>query len=83
MMMSSVARVKVIKTKVIFRNHTKGVSNQASSNLDHEIKTYSCSNSSIKTRKNEKVGKFFFGLHNGAIRRLQIGARGIANTGQL
>ena len=74
MMMSSVPSVKFIKVKVIFRNHTKGVSNQVSSNSDQEIKSHSCSNSSIKTRKNEKVGKFFFGLHNGAIRRLQIGA---------
>ena len=31
-MMSSVARVKFIKTKVIFRYHNKGVSNQVSSN---------------------------------------------------
>ena len=37
MMMSSVARVKFIKTKVILRYHTKGVSNQVSSNSDHEI----------------------------------------------
>ena len=44
-----------------------------SSNSDHEIKSYSCSNSSIKIRKNEKVGEKL-GLHNGAIRRLHIGA---------
>ena len=74
MMMSSVASVKFIKTKVIFRNHTKGVSNQVSPNSDHEIKSYSCSNFSIKTRKKRKSGEKNFGLHNGAIRRLQIGA---------
>ena len=45
--MSSVAKAKFIKTK--------GVSSQVSSNSDHEIKTYSCSNSSIKMGKNEKV----------------------------
>ena len=38
MMMPSVARVKFVKTKVTFRYHTKGVSNQVSSNSDHEIK---------------------------------------------
>ena len=74
MMMSLVARVKFIKTNVIFRNHTKGASNQVSSNSDHEIKSYSCSNSSIKTRKNEKVGDKKLRLHNGAIKRLKIGA---------
>ena len=30
--MSSVARVKFCKTKIIFRYHTKGISNQVSSN---------------------------------------------------
>ena len=65
MMMPSVAWVKFIKTKVIFRNHTKGVWNQVSSNSDHEIKSYSCSNSSIKMRKNEKVGKFFWVTQRG------------------
>ena len=34
----SVARVKVIKAKVIFRYHTKAISNQVSSYSDHEIK---------------------------------------------
>ena len=38
--MSSVARVKFIKTKIIFRYHTKGISNQVSSNSDHEIKIH-------------------------------------------
>ena len=37
MMMSSVARVKSIKTKVIFRYHTKHVSNQVSSTWNHKI----------------------------------------------
>ena len=60
MMMSSVARVKFIKTKVIFRYHTKDVSNQVSSNSDHEIKSYLCSNSTTKmkwekTKKIEKI----------------------------
>ena len=73
--MSSVARVKFIKTKVIFRYHTKGVSNQVSSNSDQEIKSYSCSNSSTKMGKTKKWGK------NGAIRGLQVGARGITNRG--
>ena len=61
MIMSSVARVKFIKTKVIFRYHAKSVSNQVSSNSDHEIKSYLCSNSSIKIGKNENVGNNFLG----------------------
>ena len=48
MMIPSVTRVEFIKTKIIFRYHTKGVSDQVSSNSDHEIKSYSCSNSSTK-----------------------------------
>ena len=60
MMMSSVSRVKLIKTKVIFRYHTKGVSNQVSLNLDHEIKGYLCSNSNTKMGKNEKKDKIFW-----------------------
>ena len=60
MLMPSVARVKFIKTKVISRYHIKGVSNQVSSSSDHEIKSYSCSNSSTKVGKNEKVGKIFW-----------------------
>ena len=67
-MMPSVAKVKFIKTKVIFRYHTKGVSNQVSSNSDNEIKSSSCSNG--EKRKSEKK---FSGLENGAIRGLQIG----------
>ena len=50
MMMSTVARVKFIN---------KGVSNQVSSNSDHEIKNYSRSNSTTKMGKNEKAGKKF------------------------
>ena len=65
MMMSSVARVKSIKTKVIFRYHTKGVSNQVSSNSDHEIKSFSYSNSITKMGKKEKVGKHFLGYKTG------------------
>ena len=65
MMMSSLVRVKFIKTKVIFRYHTKGVSNQVLSNSDHEIKSHSCLNSSTKTRKIEKVGKIFLGYKTG------------------
>ena len=83
------ARVKFIIIKVIFRYHTKGISDQVSSYSDREIKSYSCSNSSTKVGKNEKSGRKFSGLQNGVIRRLQIGtgsreqigARGVANTG--
>ena len=86
--MSSVVRVKFIKTKVIFRYHTKGVSNQVSINSDHEIKSYSCSNSSIKIGKNEKLKKKKFWairvLQIGeGFKGLQIGARGITNRGSL
>ena len=70
MMMSSVARVKFIKTKVIFRCHTKGVSNQVSPNLDHQIESYLCSNYNTKMGKNEKKEKIFWIT----IRGLQIGA---------
>ena len=49
--MSSVAQVKFIKTKVISRHHTKGVSNQVSSNSNYKIKSYSCSNSNTKVEK--------------------------------
>ena len=66
------------------RYHTKGVSNQVSSNLHHEIKNYSRSNSSTKMRKKRKSGEKISGLQNGAIRGLsgqvlglQIGAKGI------
>ena len=72
--MSSVGRVKFLKTKVIFRYHTKGVSNQVSLNSDHEIDSYSSSNFSTKMGKTKKSEKFS-GLHSGAIKRLQkIGA---------
>ena len=59
-MTSSVARGKFIKTKVIFSYYTKSVSNQISSNSDHEVKSYSCSNSSTKMGKNEKLEKIFW-----------------------
>ena len=74
MMMSSVAKVKFIKTKLILRYHIKSVSNQVSSNSDHKAITFSCSNSSTKVGRNEKV-KRFSGLQNGAVRELQIGIR--------
>ena len=76
MMMSSVARVKFNTTKITFRFHTKGISNQVSSYSNHEIKSYSYLNSSTKIVKNG-----FSELQNGAIKRLQIGARGITNRG--
>ena len=81
-MMSSVGRVKFLKTKVIFRYHTKGVSNQVSLNSDHEIESYSCSNFSTKMGKTKKSEKFS-GLHSGAIKGLQIwAALGISNRGK-
>ena len=65
MMMSSVAGVRFIKTKVIFRYHTKDVSNQVSSYSDHEIKSYSCSNSGAKMGKNEKMWKHILDYKKG------------------
>ena len=59
MMASSVARFKFIKTKFIIGYHTKGVSIQVSSNLDHMAKCYSCSNSNTKIGKSEIMGKNF------------------------
>ena len=56
----SVAWLKFIKGKVTFKHYTKGVLNQVSSNLDHEIKSYSCSSSSTKMGKNKKVLKIFW-----------------------
>ena len=58
--MSSLARVKLIKTKVIFRYHTKGFSNHVSSNSDREIKSYSGSNSNTKMGKKVKRKKLFW-----------------------
>ena len=66
--MSSVARVKFTKTNVTFRYHIK-----VSSYSDHEIKSYSCSNSSTKVRKTKKWQKFP-GLQNRPMRGLQFGA---------
>ena len=65
MIMPSVAWVKFIKTNVIFRYNTKGVSNQVSSNSNHEIKSYSCSNSSTEMKKNENVWKNLLGYKTG------------------
>ena len=86
-MMSSVTWVKFIKTKAIFRYHTKSVSNQVLSNSDHQIKSYSCSNSSTKIGKHEKVEKKLWVTKPGnkvitnrsRFQGLQIGARGITN----
>ena len=50
-MMTSQERVFKID-KVIFSYHTKDILNPVSSNLDHEVKSYSRSNSSTKMRKN-------------------------------
>ena len=60
-MMPSVASVKFIKTKVILKYHTKCLSNQVSSNLDHESKSYSYLNPRTKMGKNKKAGKDFLG----------------------
>ena len=65
MIMPSVAWVKFIKTNVIFRYNTKGVSNQVSSNSNHEIKSYSCSNSSTEMKKYENVWKNLLGYKTG------------------
>ena len=59
--MSSVARIKFMKVMVSFKHRTKGVSKQVSSNADHEIKSYSCSNCSTKMGKKRKVGKNILG----------------------
>ena len=72
MMMSSVASVKFIKTKFIFSY--QGVSNKVSSKSDHEINSYSCSNSISKMEKKLKSGETFSELQNWVIRGLQIGA---------
>ena len=73
-MMPSVTRGKFITTKFNFTSYTKDISNQVSSNLDHEIKRYSCSNSNSKMEKKRKSGKKISGLQNGVIKRLQMGA---------
>ena len=78
MKMLSVTRIKFIKTKVIFRDHTKGVSNLVSSNLDHKIKSYSCSNSAARMKKNEKRDNK--GITNrDRFQRLEIKPGGIKN----
>ena len=60
MMMSSVARVKLIKTKVIFMYHTKGLKPSSiifgSRNYGSRI---------TKMKKNEKVGKDFLDYKTG------------------
>ena len=72
-MMSSVARVKFIKTKVIFTHHAKGVSDLVSSNSDNGSKSYSCSNSSTKMGKNKEMEKNFWVA--------KLGNKGIINRG--
>ena len=59
-MMSSVARVTFIKNKDNFRCHATGGSNQVSSDSNHETESYSCSNSTAKMGKNEKVENIFW-----------------------
>ena len=63
-MMTSQERVFKID-KVIFSYHTKDILNPVSSNLDHEVKSYSRSNSSTKMRKNKIVRKNFLGYKMG------------------
>ena len=72
-MTSSVARIKFIKTKVIFSYHTKRVSNQISSNSDYKVKSYLCSKPTTKMGKNKKMETDLPRLQNGPIRGLQIG----------
>ena len=81
--MSSVARVKFIKTKVIFRYYTKGVSNQVSSNSGHETKSYSCSNSTTKMEKKKAVGENFLGYKTRQLEDYKLGKDlEIANRGK-
>ena len=75
MIMSSVARVKFIKTTIIFGYHIKGVSNAQT--MFHHIRITKSKvihvqipvPKWVKTKKWEK----FSGLQNGAMRGLQIG----------
>ena len=68
-MMSSVTRVKFIKTNVVFRYHSKDVSIQV------RITKSKVSHVQILVPKWEKrkSGKISSGLQNGTIRGLQIG----------
>ena len=72
-MMSSVARVKVIKTKVIFRYHTK-----VSQTKFHQIRITKSKFTYVQILvpkwEKTKSRKTFSGLQDGAIRGLQIGA---------
>ena len=75
MMMSSVARFKNLLKPRSFL----GIIPKASQTKFHQIwisksKSYSYSNSTTKMGKNGKKGNIFFGLQNGAIKGLQIGA---------
>ena len=72
-MTSSVARVKFIKTKVIFSIcETKGISNQVLSNS--RIQKLFLFKFQYKNGSKRKSGKNFSGLQSGTIGLLQIGA---------
>ena len=60
---------------------SKGVSNQVLSNSDHEVKSYSCSNSSTKMEKKQKNGTKFSGLQNEEIMDFKSGQKDY-NSGQ-
>ena len=74
MIILSVARIKFIKTKVILSIIPKASQTKFSSNSDHKIKSYSCSNSSTKMGKSEKMGKNFWVTKRGN--------KGIADRGK-
>ena len=76
--MPSVPRVKFIKTMVIFRYHTKGVSNQVSSNSVNKIKS-ELQNGAIRELQ---IGADFRDYKSGQ-EVLQIGAAlAISNQGK-
>ena len=73
---SSLAWVKLIKTKVVFRYHTKCVSKQVSySNIHYHIQITKSKviHVQIPVLKWEKTKKWVSGTQNGAIRVLVIG----------
>ena len=49
--------LNLLKPRSFFSDHSKGVSNQLLSNSDHEVKSYTCSNSSTKMGKKRKIEK--------------------------
>ena len=88
MMMSSQARVKFIKSKVIFRYHTKSVSSFIKvGSLNQKLFMF---NFHYKKGKNKKVGKNFWVIkrgnkeiaNQGRFQELQIGARRTTNRGR-